>query len=153
MCSISVVLVGCGSGEQGGAGAGDSKSVAIVSGGQTGVYYPTARAIASLAQKQDPTLQVDVRTSGGSVANARHLGNGEADFAIMQNDIAAYARDGALMFEGDAVTNLVGVASLYAEHIQIVARADSGIKTVADLKGKRVAIGALGSGCGPARGV
>jgi len=64
----------------------------------------------------------------------------------MQNDIASYATEGQLMFDGQKLTNLRAVADLYPEHIQIVAHASAEVRSVADLRGKRVAIGAIGSG-------
>ena len=128
-------------------GCGDSgDSYTLVSGGQTGVYYPTAMAVSRLLKNIDPSLELTVQTSGGSVANARKLAQGDAEFAILQNDIAAYAREGKLMFDGSPMPDILGVAALYPEHIQIVAMAESGIRRVTDLKGKRVAIGAIGSG-------
>ena len=128
-------------------GCGDSgESYTLVSGGQTGVYYPTALAVGRLVKEVDPSLELTVQTSGGSVANARKLAGGDADFGVLQNDIAAYAREGKLMFDGSPMPDILGVAALYPEHIQIVAMAESGIRRVTDLKGKRVAIGAIGSG-------
>lgn len=135
-------LVGCG--ERDGR---ETRRHVIVSGGQGGVYYPTAGAIARLAGQVDPNLRLDVRTSGGSVSNARLMQQGSADFALIQNDIAAYAREGSQMFEGDEpVSTIHGLAALYPEHIQIVARRDAELESVADLAGKRVAIGDIGSG-------
>jgi len=143
---LTIAAAGCGgegSGEGEAASGQRGQRLVIVSGGQTGVYYPTAGAIAQLVRGQD--MQMEVQSSGGSVANARLLAAGNADFAIMQNDIAAYAREGRLMFD-EPITSIVGVAALYPEHVQVVARAGSGIATIGDLKGKRVAIGAIGSG-------
>lgn len=139
---LTLVLTGCGDGSAEGGGA---QRMVLVSGGQSGVYYPTAGAIARLANQADANLRIDVQTSGGSVANARALGMGDAHLAMMQNDIAAYVRNGEQMFD-EAIGNIVGVAALYPEHIQVVARADSGIDSIADLEGKRIAIGAIGSG-------
>lgn len=144
--AAATLLTGCDFSGSGGAQSGGVQRYVFASGGQTGVYYPTAGAIAGLTQQADPAVELTVQTSGGSVANARMLASGDADFAILQNDIAAYARDGLLMFEGEANPKLMGVAALYPEHIQIIALPDAGVKTVADLKGKRVAIGAIGSG-------
>ncbi len=147
-----LLLAGCGEdGAPTGAAPPDARRYVIVSGGQSGVYYPTASAIARLAGQADPNLMLDVQTSGGSVANARMIGFGDADLATMQNDIASYARHGTEMFSASTagragIDNLVGVAALYPEHIQVVARADSGVGTIADLEGKAVAIGAIGSG-------
>lgn len=144
VATVGLLALSAGCDQQGGGDA--AQRYVMVSGGQSGVYFPTAGAIARLASKADPAVQIDVQTSGGSVENARLIGGGDAQFAIMQNDIAAYALEGKLMFDGKAIDGLVGVAALYPEHIQIVAHADAGIAGVADLKGKKVAIGAIGSG-------
>jgi TRAP transporter TAXI family solute receptor len=150
LAALLLCLTGCDPSGQGGQGGADGQSrtrFVMVSGGQTGVYYPTAGAVAKLLSRSHPDYELTVQTSGGSVFNARAIANGNADFAILQNDIASYARGGQLMFKDDgAIGSILGVAALYPEHIQIVALADSGIRTVAGLVGKRVAIGAIGSG-------
>src|SRR4030042_228860 len=69
-----------------------------------------------------------------------------SDLAILQNDIAFYALQGTKPMFDKAVPNIRGVAALYPEHCQIHARKDAKIATVKDLKGKRVAVGPLGSG-------
>ena len=74
------------------------------------------------------------------------LKDGQVDVAFIQNDIAYYAVKGVEMFKGKEVKNLKGLATLYPETVQIVTVKSTGIKTVADLKGKRVAVGAAGSG-------
>ncbi len=72
--------------------------------------------------------------------------NEEVELAIVQNDIASYAYNGQRQFEGQPVKNMRGIATLYPEVIQIVVRRDAGIETIDDLRGKRVAVGAPGSG-------
>ena len=147
VASLSLGLSGCGESDTpSGDTSGGMQRYKLVSGGQTGVYYPTAMAISRLLKNVDPNLELTVQTSGGSVANARMLAREDAEFAILQNDIAEYARKGTLMFDGSPMPQILGVAALYPEHIQIVAMADAGIQRVTDLKGKRVAIGAIGSG-------
>lgn len=117
----------------------------MASGWVTGVYYPLSGAMSRIAYEHMPNISLSVEASGASVANARLIGSGDADLAILQNDIAFYAKNGMLMFESP-VSNLTGLFMLYPEPIQLVVRADSGIKSPADLKGKRVAVGPLGSG-------
>lgn len=120
--------------------------VSIASGWVTGVYYPLAGAISRIAHEKLADIKITVESSGASVANAKLIGQGEADFGILQNDIAFYAYKGVKpMFEGP-VANIRGVTSLYPEHCQIHARKDAKIMSPADLKGKRVAVGPLGSG-------
>ncbi len=62
-------------------------------------------------------------TSGASVANAKAIGDGNAQAAILQNDVAYYAYNGLYMFEGQAIKNIRGVAALYPETVQFIVRA------------------------------
>ncbi|MCS7109056.1 MAG: TAXI family TRAP transporter solute-binding subunit [Sulfolobales archaeon] len=121
--------------------------VRIFTGGTGGVYYPLGTAIAELMNKYSGGfISATGVTSGASVSNARALGAKDAEFALIQNDIAYYAIKGIYMFNGSPISNIRGVVSLYPEFIHIVVRADSGIKNLYDLAGKRVAVGAPGSG-------
>ena len=126
-------------------GGEGTEEYAFFSGGESGVYYPTAQVIAELANKADDGFAVTVRTSGGSAENARALRDASADFALIQSDIAAYAREGSLEFE-EPIPEILGLAALYPEHVQIVALANSGVEALGDLEGKAVAVGAQGSG-------
>lgn len=122
--------------------------VSIAAGWVTGAYFPMAGAISRIAWKhlKDDGIKVTAESSGASVANAKLIGAGDTDFAILQNDIASYAYHGkAGMFDGP-VKNLNGVCTLFPEHVQLIARKDSKIKSPGDLKGKKVAIGPVGSG-------
>ncbi len=85
-------------------------------------------------------------TSGGSKANIENLQAGDAQFGFVQSDVMAYGYQGSRLFEETgAVSNFSTVAALYMEQVQIVTL-NPDIKTVADLKGKTVSIGAAGSG-------
>ena len=121
--------------------------LSIASGWVTGAYYPFAGAVSRVAWKhlQEKNIKITAESSGASVANAKLIGKSDTDFALLQNDIASYAHYGKLMFD-KPIKNLLGMMTLYPETIQIVARKEANIKTVADLKGKRVSIGPLGSG-------
>jgi hypothetical protein len=122
--------------------------VSIAAGWVTGAYFPMAGAISRVAyqQLQDENIKVTAESSGASVANANLIASGSTDFAILQNDIASYAYNGKKGMYDQPVKNLLGCASLYPEHIQIIVRKDANIHSVADLKGKRVAVGPIGSG-------
>lgn len=119
--------------------------VSIATGGVAGVYYPLGGVLARLINEKMPGVTATAETTGGSVANARLLENGSVEIAFIQNDIAHWAHYGKEMFD-KAVPQILGLASLYPETIQIVTLADSGITSIADLRGKRVAVGAAGSG-------
>jgi TRAP transporter TAXI family solute receptor len=122
------------------------KFVTIASGWVVGVYYPLAGAISRIVYEKVPDVKVTVESSGASVANAKLIGSGDADFAILQNDIAYYAYNGIKPIFETPIKNILGVACLYPEHVQIQARKDAKIMSVKDLKGKRVCVGPLGSG-------
>jgi len=128
--------------------AAKRRYVSIASGWVTGAYFPMAGAISRIAWNhlKEEGIKVTAESSGASVANAKLIGSGDTDFAILQNDIASYAHYGKEgMFE-EPIKNLVGVCTLFPEHVQLVSRTDSNINSVADLKGKKVAIGPVGSG-------
>jgi len=121
-----------------------SGTITIYTGGTSGVYYPLGSKYAELLNKAG--IKAKAVTSGASVSNAKAIGDGNAQAAIMQNDVAYYAYNGLYMFQGNPIKNLRGVAALYPETVQFVVRASSDIKSLQDLAGKKVAIGAPGSG-------
>ena len=91
-------------------------------------------------------MNASAQSTGASVANINMLKDGSVDLAIVQNDITYYAVNGTEMFKDKKVDNLRGIASLYPETCQFVMLESTGIKKISDLKGKRVAVGAAGSG-------
>ena len=91
-------------------------------------------------------MNASAQSTGASVANINMLKDGSVDIAIVQNDITYYAVHGTEMFKDNPVPDLKGIASLYPETCQFVTLDASGIKNIKDLKGKRVAVGAAGSG-------
>lgn len=122
------------------------KLVTIASGWVVGVYFPLAGALSRIAHEKIPDVKITVESSGASVANAKLIASGDADMAIIQNDIAFYALKGVKPMFDKAIPNMRGMTSLYEEHCQIQARKDAKISSPKDLKGKRVAVGPLGSG-------
>jgi len=126
------------------AGCGGS-SLPMATGGTTGTYYSYGAAAAQVIS-DNSDIKFDVQSTGASKANIRLIESGENDIAIVQNDVMNYAYKGIEIFEGEVVTSFSTMATLYNETIQIVVRADSGINSVADLKGKKVCVGDAGSG-------
>ena len=122
------------------------KLLTIASGWVVGAYYPIAGGMSRIVHIKLPGVRVTVESSGASVANAKLVASGDADLAILQNDIAFYAWNGQLMFKDQPIRNMVGIFSLHPEPVQVLATTASGIKSVKDMKGKRVSIGPLGSG-------
>jgi TRAP transporter TAXI family solute receptor len=116
----------------------------LAGGTPGGAYEQVAQALQARAHAAGQAL--DVLPSQGSVASVRMLADGEAEFAIVQSDIAAAAFAGRGPFGGAAQTGLRAVASLFPEAVQLVVRADGPIKSLSDLEGKRVDLGLPRSG-------
>lgn len=124
---------------------GDVKFLSILTGGTQGTYYPLGGTFADLITT-DTGVKTTAEVSQASAANMTALAAGDGEIAFVQTDIAYYATQGTLMFEGQAIDSVVALGALYPETVQLVTLADSGIKTFADLKGKKVSVGAPGSG-------
>lgn len=122
--------------------------ITIGSGSTTGLYYPTAVGMAKIVNEAGIDVRANARSTGASVFNCRAVGAGKLQMGISQNNVAYYAYNGSGVkaFKGKPVKNLRGLAVLYPETIQILARKDSGIDSIADMKGKRVYVGDIGSG-------
>jgi TRAP transporter TAXI family solute receptor len=123
--------------------------VTIGTGGVTGVYYPTGGSICRLVNKDRKThgVRCTVESTGGSVYNINTIRAGELDMGVAQSDWQYHAYHGTSKFASKgAFTDLRAIFSVHPEPFTVVARADSGIRTLEDLKGKRVNIGNPGSG-------
>jgi len=123
----------------------------IGTGGTSGTYYPIggliANAISATGENGVEGLVATAVSSNGSVANINAIQSGASESGFSQSDVAYWAHSGTGLYEGKPkVEDLRLVATLYPETLHIVARADAGIKSVADLKGKRVSIDEPGSG-------
>jgi len=136
-------------GMSGAASAADQTFVTIGTGGVTGVYYPTGGAICRLVNKgrKEHGIRCSVESTGGSVYNTRTIRQGELDFGVVQSDVQAAALAGTGKFADDgAYPELRALFSVHPEPMHLMARADAGINTTADLKGKKVNIANPGSG-------
>lgn len=119
---------------------------AIATGGTGGTYYPLGGVLAQALSNKVGDIIVTAQSGNASVANCNLIREHEIESAFVQNNVAFAAYSGTAQFEGKPVKNIRGIASLYPETIQIVARAGAGIKSAADLKGKRLVPGDMGSG-------
>ena len=123
--------------------------ITIGTGGVTGVYYPTGGAICRLVNKdrKEHGVRCSVESTGGSVYNTRTIRERELDFGVVQSDVQSAAMEGVRAFENDEpYADLRAVFSVHPEPMHVMVRADSGINSVMDMKGKRVNIGNPGSG-------
>ena len=141
LVAVISLIAGCG-----GDSAGEKKFLNIATGGTAGTYYPIGGAMAEILNNNIQGMNASAQSTGATVANINMLKEGSVDLAIVQNDITYYAANGVEMFKDKKVGNLKGIAPLYPETCQIVTLESTGIKSIADLKGKRVAVGAMGSG-------
>jgi uncharacterized protein len=118
----------------------------IGTGGTAGTYYPVGGMIAN-AVSQPGKIIVTAQASNGSVANVNGIAGGSLESGFSQSDVATRAPTGTGLYDGKpSVPGLRLIANLYPESIHVVVRKGSGIKSVADLKGKRVALDEPGSG-------
>jgi TRAP transporter TAXI family solute receptor len=127
----------------------EQRFITVGTGGVTGVYYPAGGAICRLVNKDtdEHGFRCSVVSTGGSVYNINTLRRGGLDLGIAQSDWQYHAHRGTSRFADDGpFEGLRAVFSLHPEPLTIVARADSGIRELADLKGKRVNLGNPGSG-------
>lgn len=148
MFLVLVLVAGCGPKAPEGEGEPESAEVfvKIATGGTAGVYFPLGGAVAEILNKNVEGVNASAETTGASVANINILKEHEVELAFIQNDITYYAANGVEMYEGQKVDGLCGISSIYPETIQIVTLGKTGIKEIADVKGKRVAVGSAGSG-------
>jgi TRAP transporter TAXI family solute receptor len=132
-----------------GTAAAAEQFISIGTGGVTGVYYPTGGAICRLVNKmrKETGIRCSAESTGGSIYNINTLRAGELEFGVAQSDWQYHAYRGTSKFEDSgAFEGLRAVFSVHPEPVTIIARDDSGISNITDLKGKRVNIGNVGSG-------
>ena len=129
-----------------GAAQSDAATFVNVATGSTGgTYYPVGAAMAKVWNDTIPDMRANAQSTGGTAQNLSLLSKGEAE-VIFADGLYYFAYDGKGMFDGRAMKNLRALAPLYAEPIHFLVAKGSGIKSIKDLKGKRVSVGAVGSG-------
>jgi TRAP transporter TAXI family solute receptor len=129
-----------------GAPALAQEQLSIATGGTGGVYYPMGGGLAEVINNHVEGYSATAEVTGASVENMGLIAAGDADFAIALADTVYQAYTGTGRFEGQQIAATRAIGSLYANMVQIVTLADSGIASIDDLKGKRVSVGAPGSG-------
>lgn len=119
----------------------------VLTGGTSGIYYPLGVALSGIWGKAIPEAKTSVQATKASVENLNLLQAGRGEAAITLGDSLSAAWSGVEEAGfAQPLTKLRGIATMHTNYIQIVARADSGIKTLSDLKGKRISVGAPKSG-------
>jgi hypothetical protein len=120
-------------------------NLVLATGGTAGTYYPFGGAMAKIWNAKIKDMNVTAQTSGASGENVRLINKKEVELALVQSDTLDFAFNAKEAFK-EPLKAMSAVAVLYPEIVQVVVRADSPMKTFADLKGKKVGVGAPGSG-------
>jgi hypothetical protein len=152
MLVLGLALTGCSSpksteqtGEQ--PKSQETTYITIVTGGSSGPYFALGGAVANLLNANIPGVNATVQSTGASAVNATLLGTQKAEIAFAMNDVISYAYTGTELFKDKGkVENLRGIAALYPNFVQVITLEEKNINSIEDLKGKRVGVGAPGSG-------
>ena len=145
--ALALSLIVCGAGPA--LSASKTTFYTIGTGGVTGVYYPTGGAIARIVnfKKKQYNMRLTVESTGGSVYNVNAIMAGDLDFGIVQSDRQYQAIKGLAEWKDKSPQkDLRAIFSIHPESVTLLAGADTGIKSIKDLKGKHVNIGNPGSG-------
>ena len=126
--------------------AAHATELSIATGGTGGVYYPYGGGLAEVIGKHVDGYTASVEVTGASVENMALIQRGDSDLALALADTVYQAYTGTGKFDGKAIPEARALASIYPNAVQIVTLADSGITSLEDLRGKRVSVGAPGSG-------
>ena len=149
LSTIAIASIVIGGLTTGSAIAADQQFVSIGTGGVTGVYYPTGGAICRLVNRDRKThgIRCSAESTGGSIYNINTIRAGELEFGVAQSDWQYHAYNGTSKFaDNGKFTKLRAVFSVHPEPVTVIARDDSGIEQLTDVKGKRLNIGNPGSG-------
>ena len=147
--TVSIMAAGLIAGAAVSTPAAAEQFVSIGTGGVTGVYYPTGGAICRLVNKnrKEHGIRCSAESTGGSIYNINTIRAGELEFGVAQSDWQYHAYNGTSKFEDKGkFDKLRAVFSVHPEPVTVVARDDSGIANITDVKGKRMNIGNPGSG-------
>lgn len=128
------------------AGAASAATFINIGTGSTGgTYYPVGAGMAKVWNSAVPGMKANAQSTGGTAQNLALLGKGEAE-VIFADGLYFFAYEGKGAFDGKPMKELRGLVPLYAEPIHFLVAKGSNIKSIQDLKGKRVSVGAVGSG-------
>src|SRR5699024_3634932 len=138
---------GSSGGSGNGSGGGGGNNLVWDAGGTGGTYYPLSNEIKQIVQS-NTDFSLQVRSTGASVENVGSLSDGSADFALIQNDIAYFAKNGTGIdaFKDNAIKSLRGIATLYPETITVVTPGSKNYDSISALSGATINTGDLGSG-------
>ncbi len=127
-------------------GAFAQTNISIATGGTGGVYYPYGGGLAEVINQHVEGYSAVAEATGASEENVAFIFQGDSDIALALADTVFQAYSGTGAFEGREIANLRALGSIYPNAVHIVTLADTGITSLSDLSGKRVSLGAPGSG-------
>ena len=145
---FGLVLAGCGSGGSGSGDAGDTGGkidITFATGGVGGPMHTIGSAICTVWTDSLENVNATNSSTASSVVNCNMVNEGKAQIAFTMSDVAYLGYKGEEMFK-ESLDNMYGLISLHTNYVQLITKKGSGIKSVYDLKGKRVGVGAPGSG-------
>lgn len=125
--------------------AAQAKFISIATGGTGGVYYPYGGGLAEIWTRHVPGVKAVAEVTGASIENIRLVNKGESLIGAVMNDAAYQAYYAEGRFKGKP-QKILSMFQMYPHHYHVVAMKGAGIKTIYDIKGKRVSVGAPGSG-------
>lgn len=142
---LTIVFLALGLALPAAAQAGPQRMV-IATAGTAGALYPMGVAMAETINQHSKALKASAEASAASLENIRNLASGEVEMGISQNEIAYFAYTGTGKYAGRPVRKLRSLFGTLISWVQVFVPADSPVTSVAQLKGKRVGVGAPGSG-------
>jgi TRAP transporter TAXI family solute receptor len=126
-----------------------AEELRIGTASQGGAFYPVGQAVSTLVTNYAKGLEMVPVVTQGSVQNPKLVNSGEIDVGITNNNLAVLANKGLAAYKRDGAMQLRAIGALHFSVLHMITRADSDIKTVADLKGKKLALGPAGGGTIP----
>lgn len=129
--------------------AASAEELRIGTASQGGAFYPVGQAISNLVNKYADGITMVPVVTQGSVQNPRLVNKGEVDIGITNNNLSVLANKGAAMYAKSGKMDLQAVGSLHFSILHMMTLKSSSVNTIADLKGKRVAVGPAGGGTIP----
>jgi TRAP transporter TAXI family solute receptor len=141
---LTAVVAGCGGGGDSEPGARAPEKLVVTTGGEGGIYFVYGDAYAKVISAHLPGFRATAQGSTGAVENLMRLRDGKADIALTLGDTALDAVEGREAFAQPVP--LAALAQIYRSYVHVIAAKRSGIRRLADLKGKRVSVGSADSG-------
>ncbi len=126
-----------------------AEELRIATASQGGAFYPVGQAVSTLVTKYAEGLEMVPVVTQGSVQNPKLVHSGEVDVGITNNNLAVLANKGVAAYKKNGAMELRGIGALHFSVLHMITLAGSDIKTVADLKGKKIALGPAGGGTIP----